>query len=174
MPCRTAFSRGRIPTTLRVCTALRRQLNYVSFMTTILALGVAVRLAAFIIPARRHRRRRFAETNARPTAGNPRRGWRRGKICEAEGLRQGHAGNRRSERRSGDSRGDEKLTHFALRLGRRSRRLGSSSLGLNGSKNQSKRSSSRGAISMATPLATVRSPLMSGAMPRFARTDASS
>jgi hypothetical protein len=87
-------------------------------MTAILALGVAVRLAAFIIPARRHRSWRFAGTNARPTAGNPRRGWRRGKICRAEGLRQGHAGNQSSECHSGDCRGDdEKLTHFALRLG---------------------------------------------------------
>jgi hypothetical protein len=51
-------------------------------MTAILTLGVAVRLAAFIIPARRHRRWRFAETNARPTAGNPRRGWRRVKSAE--------------------------------------------------------------------------------------------
>jgi hypothetical protein len=84
-------------------------------MTAILALlGVAVRLAAFIIPARRHRRWRFAGTNA----GNPRRGWRRGKICRAEGFRQGHAGNQSSECHSGDCRGDdEKLTHFALRLG---------------------------------------------------------
>ena len=87
-------------------------LNCVTFMTVILALGVAVRLAAFIVPARRHRRWRFAETNARATAGKPRRGWQR-----AEGLRQGHVGNQSSERHSGDCPGDEKLTHFALRLG---------------------------------------------------------
>src|SRR5688572_1353703 len=52
----------------------------------ILALGVAVRLAAFVIPAGRHRRWRFAETHRHPLAGNPSRGWRRDKMCRAEAF----------------------------------------------------------------------------------------
>lgn len=88
----------------------------VSFLKSVVALDVTVRLAAFIIPAGRHRRWRFA-TNARAAAANPHRGWRTSKICRAEGLHQGHAGNRSSECHSGYYRGDEKFPHFALRLG---------------------------------------------------------
>jgi hypothetical protein len=69
-----------------------------------------VRLAAFIIPARRLRRR-FAATT--PAAVNRELSV---ESSKAGGLRQGHVGNQcYDEGRNSDCRGDEKLTHLALR-----------------------------------------------------------
>ena len=75
-------------------------------------LGVAVRLAALIMPARRLRKKQFAKTG--PSATNHRHGWQSVEMGGAEGLGREHVGKQAGDHHSGNCRVDEKYTHWTL------------------------------------------------------------
>ena len=75
-------------------------------------LGVAVKLAALIMPARSLRKKQFAKTG--PAAANHRHGWQSAEMDGADGLGREHVGKQAGGHHSYNCRFDEKYTHWTL------------------------------------------------------------
>ena len=84
-------------------------------------LGVAVRLAALIMPARRLRKKQFAKTG--PAAANHCHGWQSAEMDRADGLGREHVGKQAGDHHSCNCRVDEKYTHWTLPRASRAGRL---------------------------------------------------